>query len=68
MAGSQFGMAVIPGHPELSPLIGVLQRNGRPFPQLQAYKNLEMPPLGPPLSSAELNTVIEWIRQGAKDN
>lgn len=68
MAGSRFGTAIIPGQPEHSPLIAVLQRNGHPFPLLQSYKNLQMPPLGPPLSSAELNTVIEWIRQGAKDN
>ena len=68
MAGSHFGVAVIPSHPELSPLVATLQDKGHPFPLLQSFKGLKMPPVEAPLSPAELNTVIDWIREGAKDN
>ncbi len=60
--GSSLGVAVIPYHPELSPLIAVLEGNGH------AFKSLRMPPLGPPLSAAEIGTVSRWIQEGAKDN
>ena len=62
MGGSSLGVAVIPYHPELSPLIAVLEGNGH------AFKNLHMPPLGPPLSAAEIGTVSRWIQEGANDN
>lgn len=61
-AGSNFGVAVIPWHPELSPLIAVLK------PNAPSYKNLKMPPLGPPLSSAQIDVISRWIQEGAKDN
>lgn len=62
MAGSFFGVAVIPRRPELSPLISVLG-NGE-----LAFKNLVMPPVGKPLSSADVETIRRWIKEGAPDN
>ena len=62
MAGSTYGAAVIPHQPQFSPLIAVLKKNGH------AFKNLNMPPLGPPLSAEQIELIGEWIRQGAKDN
>ncbi len=62
MAGSIYGVAVIPRHPELSPLIAVIQKNRASF------KNLKMPPIGKLLSSAEIDMISRWIAEGAKDN
>lgn len=62
MAGSQFGMAVIPWHPELSPLVAVVKPNS------PSYKNLKMPPVGPPLSAEQIGVISRWIQESAKDN
>lgn len=62
MAGSQFGVAVIPRHPELSPLIQAIT------PDAPSFKNLKMPPLGPPLSPAVIDVISRWIQEGTKDN
>ncbi len=61
-AGSSLSVAVVPGHPELSPLIAVLQPNGHSF------KNLKMPPLGPLLSPQQIDIISRWIQEGANDN
>ena len=58
MAGSLFGVAVVPGHPESSPLVAVLKPNSPS----------KMPPVGPPLSSEEIDAISRWIQEGAKDN
>ena len=62
MAGSTYGTAVVPGHPEFSPLVAVLKKEGHSF------KNLKMPPLGPLLSAEEIDVISTWIKEGAKDN
>ena len=62
MSGSNFGVAVIPYHPELSPLIQVLEKN------MNSIKNLKMPPVQPLLPPAEIKVISDWIGQGAKDN
>lgn len=62
MSGSTFGTAVIPYHPELSPLVQVLKPNGHSF------KDLRMPPVGTLLTPSEVRVISTWIRQGAKNN
>jgi mono/diheme cytochrome c family protein len=58
MAGSLFGVAVIPGHAESSPLVAVLKPNSPS----------KMPPVGRPLSFEEIDVISRWIQEGAKDN
>ncbi|MDE2133581.1 MAG: hypothetical protein KGM97_04375 [Alphaproteobacteria bacterium] len=63
-SGSAGGVAVIPYHPERSPLMKVLRDDWT-----SNNKNaLRMPPLGPPLSQEELDVISRWIKEGAKDN
>ena len=49
--GNKLGRAVVPGHPEESPLLKVLK--GELTPQM---------PLGKSLSPADINRVEEWVR------
>ena len=63
-SASTAGVAVIPYHPERSPLMRVLKTNWT-----STEKNaIRMPPLGEQLSPADLDTINGWIKQGAKDN
>lgn len=62
MSGSTFGVVVVPLHPELSPLIAVLE------PNAPSFKNLKMPPNHPPLPSKDIQVISRWILEGAKDN
>jgi mono/diheme cytochrome c family protein len=60
MKGTKSGPMVIPGDPESSNLIWLLDWRGAP----QTYM-----PLGKKkLSTCERNTIRSWIREGAKDN
>lgn len=62
--GSIGGIAVIPYHPDRSPLMRYLSDNWH-----SDDKNaLKMPPLGPELSPKDLGIISEWIEEGAKDN
>lgn len=62
--GSAGGVAVIPYHPELSPLIKVLKDDWH-----SKDKNaLKMPPLGPQLAPKDIDVISKWIKEGAKDN
>ncbi|MDE2183360.1 MAG: hypothetical protein KGJ78_10100 [Alphaproteobacteria bacterium] len=63
-AGSAAGVAVIPYHPDRSPLMRVLDHAWKTNDE----KALRMPPLGPQLSPDELKVISDWIKQGAKDN
>lgn len=63
-SGSAGGVAVIPYHPNRSPLMRVLNDDWH-----SGDKNaLRMPPLGPQLSPEESGVISQWIKEGAKDN
>jgi hypothetical protein len=62
MSGSTLGVVVVPLHPELSPLIAVLE------PDTPSFKDLKMPPNHPLLPQPDVSLISEWIAQGAKDN
>lgn len=62
MSGSTFGVAVVPLHPELSPLVAVLE------PDTPSFKNLKMPPEHPTLPPNQIQVISRWIQEGAKDN
>jgi hypothetical protein len=53
---------VLPGSPAGSYLITKLQGTG------PCFTGLPMPNGGPPLPASELNTIIQWIAEGAPDN
>lgn len=55
MTGSQNGSVVEPGDPDNSYLVKMVVSK-------------KMPKKGPPLSSAEIDTIIAWIKAGAKDD
>jgi hypothetical protein len=63
-SGSAGGVAVIPYHPDLSPLMKVLDDDWHS----SDLKSLRMPPLGPQLSPEDLAVISQWIKEGAKDN
>jgi hypothetical protein len=60
MKGTKFGRMVLPGDPESSNLMMLL--DWRVAPQIR------MPHGKKQLSSCDRNTIRAWIRQGAKDN
>jgi hypothetical protein len=55
MTGSENGSVIEPGDPDKSYLVKMVVTK-------------KMPKKGPPLSSTEINTIIAWIKAGAKDN
>ncbi len=62
MKGGQFGPAVVPGNPNGSLIIEVLKGESNP-------KSVPQMPLGKtPLTSQEIQTISNWIKQGAKNN
>jgi hypothetical protein len=60
MKGTKFGPMVIPGDPESSNLMLLLD--------WRASKELRMPHGKKQLSSCDRNDIRAWIREGAKDN
>jgi len=60
MKGTKFGPMVIPGDPESSNLMLLLD--------WRADKTLRMPHGKKQLSSCDRNAIRSWIREGAKDN
>ncbi len=60
MKGTKFGSMVVPGKPELSNLIWLLDWKASP--------ELQMPHGKKQLSICDRDAIREWIRQGAKDN
>jgi hypothetical protein len=63
-SGSSAGVTVIPFHADRSPLMRVLV-DAWHSPDQNA---LRMPPLGPQLSTDDLDVIRRWIDQGAKNN
>jgi hypothetical protein len=63
-SGSSAGVTVIPFHADRSPLMRVLV-DAWHSPDQNALK---MPPLGPQLSTGDLDVIHRWIDQGAKNN
>jgi ubiquinol-cytochrome c reductase cytochrome b subunit len=62
MKGGVLGPALIPGDPAKSTIILLLEGKDPQVPGLQM-------PLGrTPLSKAQIQTIANWIREGAKDN
>lgn len=62
MKGGTLGPAVIPGTPERSHLVLLLEGKDPAAPGMQ------MPLGGAPLTRAQIETVANWIRDGAKNN
>ena len=60
MKGTKFGPMIIPGDPELSNLMRLLDWRASP--------ELRMPHGKKQLSSCDRNAIRAWIREGAKDN
>ncbi len=60
MKGTKFGPMIIPGDPESSNLMLLLD--------WRASKELRMPHGKKQLSSCDRNAIRAWIREGAKDN
>jgi hypothetical protein len=60
MKGTKFGKMVIPGDPESSNLMRLLD--------WKVSKEIRMPHSKKQLSSCDRNSIRTWIRQGAKDN
>ncbi len=54
--GDGYGPSVVPGQPQESPLIQFVS---------QEDADLQMPPENDRLSSAEIATLIQWVREGA---
>lgn len=55
MSGSQNGTVITPGNPDKSYLV-------------EMVVSKKMPKKGPPLSATEINTIIAWVKAGAKDD
>ena len=60
MTGTKYGTMIVPGDPEYSNLMWLL--DWRASPQLRMPHGKKQLPVG------ERNTIRAWIRQGAKDN
>lgn len=60
MKGTKFGPMIVPGDPESSNLMLLLD--------WRASKELRMPHGKKQLSSCDRNAIRSWIREGAKDN
>lgn len=70
-AGSIAGTIVIPYHAEFSPLMRYIKYNWQSSDkktQSNDKSSLKMPPFGPQLSLQEIDTISEYINQGAKNN
>lgn len=57
LSGGNSGPALVPGDPDQSLLVGAIE---------QTEPDLKMPPKGPALERAEIDTLRQWIAQGAK--
>lgn len=60
MKGTKFGAVVVPGQPEISNLMVLLDWRASP--------ELRMPHGAKQLSVCDRDAISSWIRQGAKDN
>lgn len=60
MKGTKFGKMVVPGDPESSNLMWLLDWRGAPDTHMPLGKKK--------LSTCERDTIRNWIREGAKDN
>jgi hypothetical protein len=60
MKGTKFGPMVIPGDPESSNLMWLLDWRGAPQTHMPLGKKK--------LSTCERDTIRSWIREGAKDS
>jgi len=60
MKGTKSGKMVIPGDPESSNLVWLLDWRGAPDTHMPLGKKK--------LSTCDRDTIREWIREGAKDN
>jgi len=58
MTSGEDGPQVVAGDGVNSPLVKLLQ----------ATTGVKMPPVGEKLSEADIQTIIDWINAGAKDN
>ena len=57
LAGGNLGRAVVPGHPDKSPLLWFIDGS--------RGEGQRMPPGAPPLSPAQIETIRRWIAEGA---
>jgi len=63
--GSSNGSAVIPGHPFMSPLVQAINRTDT---TLSPISSARMPMSRDPLPARDVETIVEWIRNGARDD
>lgn len=65
LRGSRFGAVVIPGHPFMSHLVQSIN----PFDTtLSPISSVQMPAGRNPLPAGDVQTVVQWIRDGARDD
>jgi Planctomycete cytochrome C len=60
MKGTKFGPVIVPGNSASSTLARLLQGKASP--------EINMPHHRDPLPDAEVNVIVQWIDQGAKNN
>ena len=60
--GGEHGPAVVPGDPAKSLLVRLMRHEG---PMDTSGKPMPMPPKGPKLSDADIQTVERWVKAGA---
>lgn len=60
MKGTKFGPVVIPGDPETSTFVMLVEGRAKP--------ELHMPPLNGRLYKEHITALRKWVRQGAKNN
>lgn len=65
MRGSRFGAVVIPGHVFMSHLVQTINRRDT---TLSPISSVQMPAGRNPLSADEVQTLVQWIRAGARND
>lgn len=65
MRGSRFGAVVIPGHVFMSHLVQTINRADT---TLSPISSVQMPAGRNPLSTDEIQTIVQWIRDGARND
>ncbi len=65
MRGSRFGAVVIPGHPFMSHLVQSINASDT---MLSPISSVQMPAGRNPLPADQVRTIVQWIRDGARND
>lgn len=65
LRGSRFGTVVVPGHAYMSHLVQTVNQTDT---TLSPISSVSMPASRDPLSSDEIQTIVQWINDGARDD